>query len=141
MFYAVKSLLILPLVLKIVWMEQDWKARTRLLIGEEALEKLAKSHVLVAGLVRGRQRPATASGVTFITLEDYLKLDWPDARLVYFVNLFRQRAGLADRLPTRLRISRASASSRSRATRCSRSGPTARRFRWPAPAGLVSPPS
>ncbi len=31
-------------------MEQDWKARTRLLIGEEALEKLAKSHVLVAGL-------------------------------------------------------------------------------------------
>ncbi len=31
-------------------MEQDWKARTRLLIGEDALEKLAKSHVLVAGL-------------------------------------------------------------------------------------------
>jgi len=27
-------------------------------------------NVLVAGLVRGRQRPATASGVTFITLED-----------------------------------------------------------------------
>lgn len=31
-------------------MEQDWKARTRLLVGEEALEKLDKSHVLVAGL-------------------------------------------------------------------------------------------
>lgn len=31
-------------------MEQDWKSRTRLLVGEEAVEKLQKSHVLVAGL-------------------------------------------------------------------------------------------
>src|SRR5690606_39220482 len=28
------------------------------------------SHVKVAGLVTGRQRPGTASGVTFVTLED-----------------------------------------------------------------------
>jgi error-prone DNA polymerase len=30
----------------------------------------AAGHVVVAGLVRGRQRPQTASGVTFLTLED-----------------------------------------------------------------------
>ncbi|MEG1498814.1 MAG: tRNA threonylcarbamoyladenosine dehydratase [Bacteroidales bacterium] len=31
-------------------MEMDWQERTRLLLGEEAMEKLSKAHVLVVGL-------------------------------------------------------------------------------------------
>jgi beta-galactosidase len=46
---------------------------------------------------------------TFITLEDFLQGSWPDARLVYFVNLFRHRRGLADSLHERLRALSATA--------------------------------
>lgn len=42
---------------------------------------------------------------SFITLSDYLALDFPDARLVYFVNLFRADADLDRRLHERLRAS------------------------------------
>jgi hypothetical protein len=46
---------------------------------------------------------------TFITLADFLEHDWPEARLVYFVNVFRRRAGLAARLHERLRATSATA--------------------------------
>lgn len=46
---------------------------------------------------------------TQITLSDFLKYEWPDARLAYFVNLFRSTPGLRDQVHARLRASRCTA--------------------------------
>lgn len=46
---------------------------------------------------------------TFITLADYLALDFPHARLVYFVNLFRCDPAQAQRVQARLRKTGATA--------------------------------
>ena len=46
------------------------KGRARVRLAKELATMRDKSQVAIAGLVLGRQRPATASGVTFFTLED-----------------------------------------------------------------------
>jgi error-prone DNA polymerase len=46
------------------------RGRARVRLTKELATMRDKSQVAVAGLVIGRQRPATASGVTFVTLED-----------------------------------------------------------------------
>ncbi|WP_369602964.1 OB-fold nucleic acid binding domain-containing protein [Hahella sp. SMD15-11] len=53
----------------LAWLRQQGKLH-RCLKASELSEKSHGSWVRVAGLVIGRQRPGTASGVTFVTLED-----------------------------------------------------------------------
>ncbi len=88
------------------------RAEALVVVDEESLRWTTPNHPLTVPLFAvQKQWHLLRSGFpwTFITLEDYLKLDWPDAKLVYFVNLFRQRAGLADRLHARLRAQQATA--------------------------------
>ena len=46
---------------------------------------------------------------TFITLEDYLRIDWPDARLVFFSNTFIAGEARREAIHAKLRASRAMA--------------------------------
>ncbi|HEX2732477.1 MAG TPA: error-prone DNA polymerase [Polyangiaceae bacterium] len=63
------------------------RLRARNVLTTNALEHVAhKSEVSVAGLVLARQRPATASGVVFITLED----EMGSANLVVFSQVYER---------------------------------------------------
>jgi error-prone DNA polymerase len=64
----------------------------RRVVGAQSLQHIAhKSVVTVAGLVLARQRPATASGIVFVTLED----ETGTINLVVFKQVFEEYRSIA----------------------------------------------
>jgi hypothetical protein len=88
------------------------KSQALFVIDEESLRNTTPSNGLWTVLFPvQKQWNQHRSGFpwTFITLEDYLHGDWPEARLVHFANVFRGTPDLRNTLHTKLRSSQATA--------------------------------
>lgn len=82
------------------------RAEALVVVDEESLRWTTPNAALTVPLFPAqKQWHLLRSGFpwTFITLQDFLAYDSPDAKLVYFVNLFRRRDGLASALHKKLR--------------------------------------
>jgi error-prone DNA polymerase len=70
--------------------------RRRAVLTTEELARCSKGQkVSVAGLVTARQRPGTASGVVFVTLED----EWGVANLIFYSRVFEAYRSVAQHSP------------------------------------------
>ncbi len=93
-------------------LRQDPVSQALAVVDEESLRWTTPNTPLSALLFEvQKQWHLMRSGTTwtFITLEDFLRRPWPEARLAYFVNLFRVDRARAGRLQERLVSSRCTA--------------------------------
>jgi error-prone DNA polymerase len=74
---------------------RDSLRRRAVLTTEELARCPAGKKVSVAGLVTARQRPGTASGVVFVTLED----EWGVANLIFYSRIFEAYRSVAQHSP------------------------------------------
>jgi error-prone DNA polymerase len=74
---------------------RDSLQRRAVLTTEELARCPAGRKVSVAGLVTARQRPGTASGVVFVTLED----EWGVANLIFYSRIFEAYRSVAQHSP------------------------------------------